>query len=236
MGSRSDVRHAAPEEPRSRAVGESAYVHALRFRWLNAFYDALMAVTLPEDAFKARLVAQAGLAAGQRVLDLGCGTATLTILLKQACRDAKVVGLDGDPRILEIARGKVSRAGVDVTLVHGRAEDPPFEPASFDRIVSSLVFHHLTGEQKRASFAALRTRLRPRGELHVADWGAPHDLVMRAAFLSVQLLDGFATTSDNVKGRLIPMMREAGFIDVQETYRERTPFGTLSLHRARVAG
>lgn len=236
MGSRSDVRRAVPEEPQSRARGESAYVHALRFPWLNAFYDALIAATLREDAFKARLVAQAGLVRGQRVLDLGCGTATLTLLLKQACRDAEVVGLDGDPGILQIARGKVARAGVDVTLVRGRAEEPPFEPASFDRVVSSLVFHHLTGEQKRAAFAALRTRLRPHGELHVVDWGAPHDLLMRAAFLSVQLLDGFATTSDNVNGRLIPMMREAGFVDVEETYRERTLFGTLSLHRGRVPG
>jgi trans-aconitate methyltransferase len=50
------------------------------------------------------------------VLDLGCGTATLTILVKQAHPDADVIGLDGDPRVLEIAKSKITRAGLDVAL------------------------------------------------------------------------------------------------------------------------
>ncbi len=55
---------------------------------------------------------------------------------------------------------------------------------------------------------------------------------MRLAFVPVQLLDGFETPSDNVKGRLVPLMREAGLRQVAETRRERTAFGTLSLYRA----
>lgn len=222
--------------PLTRAGSETAYVHALRFRRLNALYDSLLAAVLKEEPFKARLVAQAALEPGHRVLDLGCGTATLTMMLKRACPDAEVVGIDGDPQTLEIARRKVARAGINVELRLGRAESPSLPAASFDRIVSSLVFHHLTTEQKRATFAALRALLRPNGELHVMDWGVPHDLWMRAAYLPVQLLDGFATTSDNVNGRLMPMMRDAGFDDVEETHRERTLLGTLSLHRARVPG
>ena len=55
---------------------------------------------------------------------------------------------------------------------------------------------------------------------------------MRAAFLAVQALDGFETTSDNVQGRLMPMMEAAGFESVEETSREMTLFGTLALYRA----
>ena len=55
---------------------------------------------------------------------------------------------------------------------------------------------------------------------------------MRLAFLAVQILDGFETTSDSVRGLLPPLMREAGFEEVAETHRERTVFGTLSLYRA----
>lgn len=215
---------------------DPSYVHALRFSWLTGLYDSVLAATLPEEAFRARLVAQARIAPGHRVLDLGCGTGTLTVLLKRAQPLAEVVGLDGDPEILAVARRKVTAAKLDVTLVGGRAEEPPLEPGSFDRVVSSLVFHHLTTEQKRAAFAAIRRLLRSGGELHFVDWGAPREPLMRLAFLTVRILDGFETTRDNAQGRLLPMIDQAGFTEVEETNRERTLFGTLSLHRAVRAG
>lgn len=208
------------------------YIPALRFRWLTRFYDPLVATLLREEQFKQRLVEQAGLKPGYRVLDLGCGTATLTIMLKSACPGANVVGLDGDPEVLAIARKKVAAASVDVELYQGMAFAPPFAPRSFDRVVSSLVFHHLTTADKRRTFAKVRELLRPSGELHMADWGQAQNALMRVAFLGVQLLDGFRTTSDNAHGRLIPFMQEAGFTSVAETCRYLTPFGILSLYRA----
>ena len=54
---------------------------------------------------------------------------------------------------------------------------------------------------------------------------------MRAAFVIVQLIDGFATTTDNVQGRLPDFMREAGFADARESQRLRTPLGTIALYR-----
>jgi ubiquinone/menaquinone biosynthesis C-methylase UbiE len=208
------------------------YVPALRFRALTRFYDRLLATTLKEQAFKARLIDQARLAPGQRVLDVGCGTATLTIMAKQACPEATVIGLDGDPDVLALARAKVAQAGVEVELVQGMAWAPPLPPGSCDRVISSLVFHHLGSEEKLRTLGATRTLLRPGGELHVVDWGRAQNVAMRAAFLVVQMLDGFATTNDNVCGRLPDLMREAGFVWVEETHREMTVFGTLSLYRA----
>lgn len=55
---------------------------------------------------------------------------------------------------------------------------------------------------------------------------------MRVAFLAIQLLDGFGTTADNVRGLLPTLMEEAGLRDVEETHREMTVFGTLSLYKA----
>jgi hypothetical protein len=55
---------------------------------------------------------------------------------------------------------------------------------------------------------------------------------MRLAFLGVQLLDGFSTTSDNVRGLLPHFITRAGFHSVEETSRMRTPLGTISLYRA----
>ncbi|MGH7821509.1 MAG: class I SAM-dependent methyltransferase [Candidatus Binatia bacterium] len=224
-----------PDDPQAAEEHGAAYVPALGFSRLTWLYDWILATTLKEEKFKRLLVEQARVEPGQRVLDLGCGTATLTIMLKRACPEAQVVGLDGDPEILEIARRKIAAAEVEIELRPGLAFDPPFEAASFDRIVSSLVFHHLATEQKLRTFEASRKLLRPGGELHIADWGKARSFLARAAFLGVQMLDGFANTADNVRGRLIPMMNDAGFVRIAETHREPTLFGTLALHRAAVA-
>ena len=209
----------------------TAYVPALGYRWLTRLYDPLVRL-LKEEKFKRLLVEQVAVRPGYRILDLGCGTATLTIMLKQACPAATIVGLDGDADVLAIARRKVAAARLAIELHHGMAFAPPFEPASFDRVVSSLVFHHLTTADKQRTLAKVRELLRPGGELHIADWGQAQNFLMRVAFLGVQLLDGFETTTDSVRGRLIPLVQEAGFNSVSETHREMTVLGTLALYRA----
>ncbi len=209
------------------------YIPALRFRSLTRLYDGVLRFTMRDEQFKSELVRQVDPRPGHRILDLGCGTATLSLLLKQACPAAAVVGLDGDREVLELARRKAQSAGVELELFHGLATEPPFEPGSFDRIVSSLLFHHLSTQAKAVALASARRLLAPDGELHVADWGRPHDVAMRVAFLGVQLLDGFETTRDNVEGRLGELMREAGFSSVIQTGRQRTLFGSLSMYRAR---
>lgn len=168
---------------------------------------------------------------GHRVLDLGCGTATLAILIKRSYPDAEVVGLDGDRDVLRRAADKIAAAGVDIALDHGLADHLSYPDASFDRVVTSLLLHHLTSDTKRRVLAEIFRVLRPGGQLHIADWGKAQDVVMRAAFLVVQLLDGFATTTDNVQGRIPLMLRGAGFAEVHELERLRTVYGTLSLYR-----
>ena len=207
------------------------YIPALGFAWLNSFYDPVVRWTTREASFKTRLVEQADIRAGHRVLDLGCGTGTLTMMLKRRQPAAAIVGLDGDPEVLEIAPRKAEAAGVEVALDRSTVDHLPYSSGSFDRVVSSLVFHHLSRDKKRAALQELFRVLRPGGELHIADWGQPHDPVMRAAFVIVQLIDGFATTTDNVQGRLPHFMREAGFADAQECQRLRTPLGTIALYR-----
>lgn len=208
------------------------YVPALRFRWLTRWYDPILRAALQDERFKVLLIAHARIAPGDRVLDLGCGTGTLTIMLKRAWPSATIVGLDGDPAVLAIARQKASAAGVAIELYEGLAFAPPFAPGSFDLVMSSLLFHHLTPEDKRRTLTAVYALLRPGGVLHVADWGQAQTRLMRLAFLGIQLLDGFRTTGDNVRRGLIPYLRGAGFVCSEETHREMTVFGTLALYTA----
>lgn len=212
------------------------YIPALGYHWLTGLYDPVVRLTTRESAFKPALIAQADIRAGERVLDLACGTATLTIMAKQAQAAAEIHGVDGDANILKIAADKAQAAGLDLKLKQGLANALPYADAHFDRVMSSLFFHHLTRETKSAAFAELHRVLKPGGTLHVADWGRASDPLMRAAFLGIQLLDGFATTADSVHGLLPALMQKAGFDEVCETQRFSTMFGTMSLYRARKPG
>jgi ubiquinone/menaquinone biosynthesis C-methylase UbiE len=111
-----------------------------------------------------------------------------------------------------------------------------FLEASFDRVLSSLFFHHLTAENKRRTLAETFRVLKLGGELHVADWGKAQNAIMRGAFFLVQMLDGFATTTENVNGKLPNYFREAGFANVKETKRYMKVYGTLSLYAATRVG
>jgi len=205
------------------------------FSRLTGLYDPVMSWLMRERVWKARLVEQVAPNAGERILDLGCGTGTLTIMLHRACPDAEVVGLDVDRNILRMARAKADAAGVAVSFWQGRADDPSnvpmLRPASFDKIVSSLLFHHLSTERKRITFAHAATLLCTGGTIHVADWGEPRSRLMRLMFYPVQALDGLANTSDNVRGLLPEFMHEAGLADVFETHSQRTALGSLSFYR-----
>jgi SAM-dependent methyltransferase len=212
--------------------GKQAYIPSLKYNWLTALYDPLLRWTLRERTFKERLVQQAGITAGQHVLDLGCGTATLTLLIKQTHRDAEVVGLDGDRKVLDIARAKLARAHMNVSLIQEMSYALPFPDNTFDRVVSSLLFHHLTRENKQRTLREVLRVLKPGGELHVADWGQARNGLMRLAFFTVQLLDGFETTRDHVNGRFLELWAGTGFQYVRQTVSYRTLFGTVSLFQA----
>ena len=167
------------------------------------------------------------------MLDLGCGTGTLTLLIKSRHHQAEVLGLDADPKVLEVARRKAARARLNVGLDHGMAFELPYPDAFFDRVISSLLFHHLMPENKERTLREVFRVLRPGGELHVADWGKAQNMLMRMAFLLVQMLDGFRTTADNVRGLLPELIQAAGFESVQESARYMTIVGSLSLYAGR---
>lgn len=208
------------------------YIPALGFHWLTPYYDAVVGTTTRERTFKKALIEQASLEPGHRVLDLACGTGTLAVWAKQSRPEADITGVDGDPAILSLAARKAERASVAVRFDKALSHDLPYPEAHFDRVVSSLFFHHLSWEDKRRTASELFRVLRPGAELHVADWGRPANLLMRGLFLFVQLLDGFGNTQDNVRGRLVPLFEEAGFSPVSQRSTFSTIYGTMALYHA----
>lgn len=205
------------------------FIPALSYHWLTPLYDTLLRWTMRDAVFKRRLVRQANIQNGHRVLDVGCGTATLTILVKRRYPSAEVVGLDPDATILEIARKNAQRNGVVITLIRGSATVLPYPDQTFDRVLSSLVFHHLARDQKHSAFQETFRVLKPGGQLHLADFGKPHNGLMWAISLIMRHIE---QTADNFDGLLPQMLRDAGFVDIEEPVHYSRPFGTIALYCA----
>lgn len=210
---------------------ENKHIPALRFGWLTGLFDPLLKITMPERQFKTALIEQATICPGHKVLDFGCGTLTLTLLAKAHQPQGQLTGIDVDEKILSLAREKLRASNLEVHIDKYDGVILPYKDSSFDRVITSLVFHHLSPEQKSSSLKEIRRVLKPGGEFHVADWGKPSNIIMRLAFYSVQLLDGFKTTRDHVNGKFPDYMRESGFVKVLITKKYNTIFGTLQLFK-----
>ncbi len=209
-----------------------SYIPALRIHALTRLYDPVVARSTRERAFKLALLENLAPRSGQRILDLGCGTGTLALMIKRHEPDAQVVGLDADEAILDLARRKSRSAGLAIDLQRGSALELPFEDGSFDAVTTSLFFHHLEHAAKEQVLDEVKRVLKPVGRLHVADWGAPTDPAMSLASISIRVLDGFSPTADNFAGRLPDLVGAAGFADVTEGPRFRTIFGSIAVFSA----
>lgn len=208
---------------------EARYVPAAGHSFLTRLYDPSIALTMRERRFRGLLADQVvhGLAEGSTVADVGCGTGTFAIALAQARPDLRIVGIDGDQAVLATAMEKAGAEAVE--WLDGLAGELPLAGASADGVVMSLLLHHLDPPAKQAALTEARRVLRPGGRLHVADWGRPHDPLMRGAFLLLQALDGFSNTRDHAAGRLPGIVAAAGFEDVTTHARLRTGWGSLEL-------
>ena len=205
------------------------YVPAAGRPAFTRLYDTVVALTMRETIFRGRLRAQVldGVAPEAAVVDVGCGTGTLAIAL--AADGAQVIGVDGDPEVLALA----TPSPVPRRSSGARASRPRCRcaGASADRVVMSLLLHHLDAGAKRTALAEASRVLRPGGRLHVADWGRPRDPVMRAAAWALQRVDGPDGLREHLEGAVPALLADAGFIAVAVHDRCARPGGASSCCR-----
>lgn len=128
-----------------------------------AFFAPLQAVTTPSAA---RLVKHAGIRAGQRVLDVACGTGVVAVTAARA--GAKVTGLDLTPELLAVARENSRIAMVDIDWHEGDAERLMFEANTFDVVVSQ--FGHMFAPRPDVAVAEMLRVLKPGGTVAFSTW------------------------------------------------------------------
>jgi ubiquinone/menaquinone biosynthesis C-methylase UbiE len=215
---------ATAKEPRK------PYLPAMGHDRLLPLYDPLQRL-LGMGSVHRQLVDQARIQPDQRVLEIGCSTGNLAIFIKRLYSGAEVVGIDPDPKALARAQRKAGREALSVQLDRGFAEELPYPDASFDRVLSALMFHHLGPDEKEKSLGEARRVLRPGGSLHLLDFGGAK---MRSDGFMARLHHRSERLRNNFGERIPTLMGEAGFADPTEVSQRVTIAGRLTYYRASV--
>jgi ubiquinone/menaquinone biosynthesis C-methylase UbiE len=203
---------------------EQKYIPALSFRFLTPFFDFIQKYIVRDVRYKTLLIEQANIQPGQKVLDLGCGTGTLAIMAKAAQPKAEVIGLDADPEMLKMAVDKSAEQKTAVKFDVGFTNELPYPDAAFDRVLSSIMIHHLKTPEKEATAREVFRVLKPGGELHIIDFGKP---VTWYGKLLGPFLHGFEEANDNIDGKL-PEIFGAPGLKTEITGHFYTFFGDLA--------
>lgn len=206
------------------------FIPALRLRLLTSLYDIFLRVVMKETKIKSRLIAQLNPKDNEKILDFGCGTGTLTLMIKIAGPGCEVYGIDIDPEVLAIAGKKAVHDNGDIHLILYNGMTLPFDGDRFDKVVTSLVVHHLSTEAKPRLFRELYRVLKKGGELHILDFGIQRSLYAKLLSSVLKFLEPI---EDNILGKIPEYLKLPGFEDIEEVQYENTLIGTLSFYRAK---
>ena len=140
-------------------------------RWAKYYDHFVRLLTFGrEKALRNETIRLTAIRPGASVLDVGCGTGTLTLLAKTAAgTQGKVYGIDAAPEMIEVARQKAADNRQDIHFQVGLIEALQFPDATFDVVLSSMMMHHLPDDLKRAGLAEIYRVLKPGGWLVIVD-------------------------------------------------------------------
>ncbi|MGF1568107.1 MAG: class I SAM-dependent methyltransferase [Nodosilinea sp.] len=105
----------------------------------------------------------------RRILDLGCGTGTTTLMLKQRFPQAEVIGLDLSPHMLVVADQKAKTAGLDLQFRHGNAAATGLPATAFDVVCATLLFHETPPAVAKTILRESFRLLSPGGQVLILD-------------------------------------------------------------------
>ena len=202
---------------------ERNYLPAMGKRWLLPLYDPLLKL-LGVDKTKRRLIEQAELRSGFRVLDIGCGTGSLAVLIKRSYPEVEVIGVDPDPAALSISERKANRSGLSIEFDRGFSDHLSYSDASFDRVFSSFMFHHLEPSERAATLREIGRVLKSGGSLHLLDF-VPRDGKGHRHHRSPH-------EDSRFEDRVTDLMSEAGLVEAKEVARSKIFFGPIAYYRA----
>jgi ubiquinone/menaquinone biosynthesis C-methylase UbiE len=201
------------------------FIPAFDFQFLTKLFDSFITFTIPEKRIKEELIDLMNIREEDRILDFGCGTGTLLMLGKQKHPEAYFEGIDIDPKILAIAKSKIDKQKIDVTLIEYDGGSLPQDNNSIDKAMTSLMMHHLTTDKKSKALEEIFRVLVMGGTLHIADFGKQKNPIF--VFIGNIAAKFEQEVEANFKGLLPELMTNAGFKNVQTLKTYNTKLGTI---------
>lgn len=203
------------------------YIPALRFHWLTTLYDPLVERWSAAASIRKLVVNALDLHPQSRLLEVGCGSGRLAIEIKQRLPQISIHAIDADPRVIQVAEQNARQAQAQIHF--GVVDITQFgDQMKFDRIYSTLVFHHLTPSDKARALEKIRAVLEPSGKFVVADFSRPQGLAQSLLFYLAQLLDGFERTNPHRNSGFEQQLAQS-FRTVVTVRRLQTAFGTVGI-------
>jgi demethylmenaquinone methyltransferase/2-methoxy-6-polyprenyl-1,4-benzoquinol methylase len=184
-------------------------------RWVQ-FYDMLLNLIFyfpcgGESSFRKRCVDFASTSSGDQVLDVCCGTGTLTYLIaSQVGPDGQVIGVDLSESVIEIARKK--RRDVSVAFQIAEAENLPFASDRFDKCFISFGLHEMPKQARRNTLREICRTLRHSGHFFIVDYNLPEGVLAKLAVKAfVKLVEDEAAYKMLLDDSLVAEVEESGF-------------------------
>jgi ubiquinone/menaquinone biosynthesis C-methylase UbiE len=204
------------------------FIPAFNFPFLTKSFDVFLALTIPEKKIKENLIDLLNIKEGDKILDLGCGTGTLLILGKHKHPQAHFIGIDIDPKVLAIAKRKIAKKKIDISLLEYDGGNLPQHDNSIDKVMTSLMMHHLDRDKKLKALQEIVRILVPRGTLHIADFENKKNPVL------VSLNESDRKNEQDIgisfKGLIPELMTLAGFINVKTVKTFTTRWGKICIY------
>ena len=219
--------HVHPDQQRVSQVRPTTPGRTITWAW---GYDALTwLLTLgQEQRLRKTTLELAKLQTGEAVLDVGCGTGSLTLLAaRRVGKAGQVFGIDASPEMIAVARRKATTTGDRIDYRVGLIEHLDFPDQTFDVVLSSLMFHHLPGDLKRQGLAEIFCVLKPGGRLLIVDVKRSTSLASHLG-MALMLHGGLASGVHEI-GRQMP---EQGFSQVETGDLKFGPIGYVRGQRA----
>ena len=164
-----------------------------------------------ERELRETTVSLAGVKPGDCVLEVGCGTGTLTLAAKRrAGSSGKVFGIDVIPVMIELSQRKATQAGEEITFQLASIADIPFPANHFDVVMCSFMIFHMSEMTRQKGIAEIFRVLKPQGRFLVLDSATPTRPWLTTL---VKIISGGELPPD--MRQLRPRMETCGFSDIE---------------------
>ena len=193
-------------------VDEDEAIKGQMEQMVNSYDSYMRKMTFGrERTLREKTVSLADVKPGDCVLEVGCGTGTLTLAAKrQAGPSGKVFGIDIIPGMIELCQRKAAQANLDVTFQLGSIDDIPFSVNQFDVVMCSFMIFHMSEVVRRKGIIEIYRVLRPQGRLLVLDLALPTSPLPRAIAKAL-----FGGMMQHELQELLPLMESTGFSNIE---------------------